>query len=113
MAQKIQVLLTDDIDGSEASETLTYGLDGKTYEIDLNKKNADKLRNSLGSFISHSRRVTGGPGRRPRSSHPGVETRRDPAQTKAIREWALANGHKVSERGRIPAPVEAAYEASH
>ncbi|MDQ1736229.1 MAG: hypothetical protein QOH56_2480 [Pseudonocardiales bacterium] len=114
MAQKIQVLLVDDLDGGEADETVTFGLDGATYEIDLSSSNASKLRDALAPFVGHSRRpVRGGnrgavPGRGPRNT-----VRADREQTQAIREWARSSGRKVSERGRIPASIVEAYHSAN
>lgn len=115
MAQKIQVLLVDDLDGGTATETVAFGLDGSGYEIDLSSENADKLREALAPFVGHARRASrvatvkpGTPGRPARSG-----ARIDREQTQAIREWARKNGHKVSERGRIPASIFEAYNSSH
>ena len=115
MAQKIQVLLVDDLDGGTATETVTFGLDGSGYEIDLSSENADKLREVLAPFVGHARRASraaavrpGTPGRPARAG-----ARIDREQTQAIREWARKNGHKVSERGRIPASIFEAYNSAH
>jgi hypothetical protein len=116
MAQKIQVLLVDDLDGGTATETVAFGLDGSGYEIDLSAENADKLREVLAPFVGHARRASrstttprpGTTGRPARSS-----ARIDREQTQAIREWARKNGHKVSERGRLPASIFEAYNSSH
>lgn len=109
MAQKVQVILVDDVDGGDASETVTFGLDGVSYEIDLNEDNAARLRDALSTWVGHGRRVGG------RSSS-GTARRRTAASsggtdTSEIRAWARENGHDVSERGRISAEVMAAYEA--
>ena len=56
MAQRVHVVLVDDIDGSDAGETVTFGLDGSTYEIDLNEKNAAALREALSPYVGHARR---------------------------------------------------------
>lgn len=104
MARKTQVILTDDIDGTEATQTITYGLDGVTYEIDLNDKNATKLRDSLNDWVSKSRRV-GGRARR------GTAARNN--NTREIREWAQKNGHQLGDRGRIPNEIIEAYNAAH
>jgi hypothetical protein len=106
MAQKIQVLLIDDIDGSEASETVSFGLDGVAYEIDLSSGNAGKLRTDLAPYVEHARK-SGGP------QAGGRRDRADRDQSARIREWAKAHGHKVNERGRVPADIAAAYEAAH
>lgn len=107
MAQKVQVILVDDVDGGDASETVTFGLDGVSYEIDLNDDNAAKLRDSLATWVGHGRRVGG------RSSSGTARRRSAPGgtDTAAIRAWARESGHDVSERGRISAEVMAAYEA--
>ena len=106
MAQKIQVLLVDDIDGSEATETVTFGVDGVSYEIDLSSGNAGKLRTELARYVEHARK-SGGARPRGQRNAPSRE------QSTRIREWARAHGHKVNERGRIPANVITEYEAGH
>lgn len=92
--------LFDDIDGSEAAETITFGLDGMSYEIDLNQSNADKLRTALAPYVEAGRK-------RARSGKAYRETvvAPDPA---AVRAWAQANRMDVPARGRIPKRV---YEA--
>lgn len=112
MAQKVQILLTDDIDGSEASRTIEFSYDGTSYEIDLSDKNADALRDALAEYIAAGRKVAsgrrsgGGTRTKTRSSNGG------PAASE-IREWARANGMEVPERGRVSAEVRKAYEAAH
>jgi hypothetical protein len=108
MAQQTIVKLTDDIDGSDAEGTVEFSLDGVSYEIDLSKSNAAKLRDALAGYVSHARRVGGrrrGGGRSAGGSRPGV----DREQNAAIREWARKRGMKVSDRGRIPAEVLDSY----
>lgn len=109
MAQKVSIILIDDIDGSEGDETVSFGLDGTTYEIDLNKKNAAALRDALAVYVANGRKVTGSRRRRTgtASSAAGGPSARE------IREWARANGHQVPDRGRIPADVREAYEAAN
>jgi hypothetical protein len=108
MAQKVQVLLVDDIDGSEATETVSFGLDGVAYEIDLSSGNAGRLRSELGQYVEHSRKAASSQLRRRRQrSGAGRE------QSARIREWARSQGKKVNERGRIPANIVAEYEAAH
>jgi Lsr2 len=108
MAQKVQVLLVDDLDGGEASETVSFSLDGTAYEIDLSADNAGKLRKDFAQYIDHARRGGAGGGRRRRArSGPGRE------RSAEIRAWARQRGHKVSERGRIPATIINEYDASH
>lgn len=119
MAQQTLVRLVDDVDGKElkagVGETVVFALDGVTYEIDLGPKNASAMRKAIAPYVEAGRRV-GGSSRRsrsPRRTTRGAATRRDPEQTRAIREWARGNGHQVSERGRISAEVVAAFEAAH
>jgi len=107
MAQKVNIVLVDDLDGSEATETVTFGLDGTTYEIDLNDANASSLREALSGYVGHARKVTGG-ARCGRRSGAGSSS-----NTKDVREWAKAQGMEVSERGRISAEVQRAYDAAH
>ena len=107
MAQKVHIVLEDDIDGSEASQTVSFALDGTSYEIDLNDKNAGGLRDALATYIGHGRKVSGA-GRRGRRSAAAGGT-----SAKEIRDWARSNGHKVPDRGRIPADVREAFEAAH
>ena len=111
MAQRVQVLLVDDIDNSDADETVTFALDGVTYEIDLNAKNAAKLRDELAAWVGHARRSGGRKtSGRASSGSAGGGRRKD---VSAVREWARGNGHDVSERGRIPAAVQEAYDKAN
>ena len=110
MAQKVQVLLVDDLDGGTADETVTFALDGVSYEIDLTTENAAKLRDALGTWVGHARKVGGRSSARTAVSTRSRSSRGD---AQAIRDWAKAHGHNVSERGRISAEVKAAYEAAH
>lgn len=107
MAQKVNIILVDDIDGSDAEETVSFALDGNEYEIDLNAANAGKLREALAPYIGHARRAAGGARRRRTSSSAGGPSASD------IRDWAKSAGMEVSERGRVSAEVRAAYEAAH
>ena len=110
MARVTQVSLVDDIDGSAASETVSFSLEGKQYQLDLSEKNAAKLRDALGPFVASGRRSSGG--RRRSSGGPKMTQKpaTDRERTAAIREWAREHGHKVADRGRIPASVIDAYE---
>ncbi len=108
MAQKVNIVLVDDLDGTEASETVTFGLDGSTYEIDLNDANAAALREALSGYVGHARKSTGG-SRRTRRSAGSTSS----SNTKDVREWAKSQGMDVSERGRISADVQSAYDAAH
>ena len=112
MAQRVQVLLVDDLDGGDASETVSFSLDGVTYEIDLSESNAAKFRDDLASWIGHARRSGGrrSTGGTRRAAPGSTRTRSDLG---AIREWARANGHQVSDRGRISAEVQEAYDKAN
>lgn len=103
MAAITIVELVDDVDGKKANETLTFGLDGRLYEIDLSSRNAKSLRDALAPYVSAARRAGG----RNRRSSSGA--RRDASETQAIRDWARASGYEVSDRGRISAEVLEAY----
>ena len=104
MARKVQYLLVDDLDGGEAEETVSFAIDGVSYEIDLSKKNAQALRDSLAKYVASARRAGGrrGRGRGGRGGRAG--------DTAAIREWARSQGMKISDRGRIPADIIEKYE---
>jgi Lsr2 len=110
MSQRRIVELLDDLDGGSADETLTFGLDGRTYEIDLSTVNAKSLREALAPYAAVARRPAG---RAPSGSRVKVPAQADDNATDAavIREWALASGFDVNSRGRIPANVRAAYES--
>ncbi|MBV2354611.1 Lsr2 family protein [Streptomyces sp. J2-1] len=112
MAQKVQVLLVDDLDGGEADETVTFALDGKTYEIDLTTANADKLRDLLDRYVKGGRRTggrsSGGRGKTARATSGGGNQ-----DTAAIRAWAKENGYDVNDRGRVPATIREAYEKAN
>jgi hypothetical protein len=113
VAQKHIVQLIDDLDGGVATETVSFGLDGASYEIDLSEKNAAKLRDLLATYVGAARR-SGGRGRPAGSGRRGGRPgRTDREQTQAIREWARKNGFKIGEKGRIPANVLEAYHAKH
>jgi hypothetical protein len=108
MAQKVQVTLVDDLDGSQAEETVAFALDGSTYEIDLSSKNAQELRDGFAAYVGAARKV-GRTGKHARTG--GGAATADREQNQAIREWAKKKGLKVSERGRIPAEIAEQYHA--
>ncbi|GGM84051.1 hypothetical protein GCM10012275_63360 [Longimycelium tulufanense] len=114
MAQRVTIQLVDDLDGGPATQMVTFALDGVTYEIDLSESNAGRLRGAFAAFIAAARRAGGtstqGAGHR-RPSRATTAARREELQ--AIREWARANGHPVSDRGRIPADIVDAYHNRH
>ena len=98
MAQQVQVLLIDDLEGGDAIETVTFGLDGKSYEIDLNDKNNKKLRKALAPFIDAGRRAG-----------KNKTVKKTDGDTAKVRAWARENGYEVNDRGRVPAEVHEAY----
>ncbi|MFD7605139.1 Lsr2 family protein [Streptomyces mirabilis] len=114
MAQKVQVLLIDDIDGGDADETVTFGLDGKLYEIDLNTANADKLRGFLAPYLSGGRKQSGSTAgsRAARPPKAVVSSTTEPS-AEVYRKWAASNGYEVSSRGRVPASLKEAYAAAN
>jgi hypothetical protein len=113
VAQKVQVTLVDDLDGSSADETLTFGLDGVSYEIDLSRSNAKKFRDSLNAYVGAARRSGRARAGRPRGRAGRRSAAGSQAPTSDIRAWARSKGIKVNERGRISADVVAKYEAAH
>jgi hypothetical protein len=107
MASKTIVEVVDDLDGSKAEETIRFALDGSDYEIDLSGAHSKKLRDALQPYLKAGRRVGGKRSGR-RSSAPT-----DAKQSKAIRDWAKQHGMQVSERGRVSAQVQKAYNEAH
>lgn len=114
MAKKTQVILIDDLDEGQADETVTFGLDGSTYEIDLSSKNAAALRDALARYVGAAHRLarTGSRGGAPTTGRGRGAATADREQTQAIRAWARRSGHTVSDRGRIPASIVEAYHAA-
>jgi hypothetical protein len=110
VAQIREVRLIDDLDGEVADETVEFGLDGKSFEIDLSKGNAGRLRDALAEYVAAARKSGGA--RRRSAAAAATPPRRptiDREQNQAIRDWARKRGMKVSDRGRIPAEVLEAY----
>lgn len=109
MAQKIQTVFVDDIDGTEAEGTVRFGLDGAEYEIDLNAGHAQALREALAPYVSAARRAGGGTRRPARAA-----ARRSPASvnTTEVREWAKSQGIDVKDRGRVPAELVVKFKAA-
>jgi hypothetical protein len=106
MAQKIQTLLIDDIDGSDAEGTVLFALDGMHYEIDLSTAHAKDLRAALARYIDSGRKVTG------TARRTGTTGRKTPASNTQARTWAKKQGLDVKERGRVSASVLARYQAA-
>jgi hypothetical protein len=109
VAQKTVVTFEDDLDGSEAESTVSFALNSVQYEIDLSKKNADKLAKAFAPYLEGGRKVSASSSssRRPMAAAPKKHDQ------SAAREWARAQGMEVSSRGRIPAGILAKYEAAH
>ncbi len=109
MAQKVQTLFIDDLDGSAAEGTVCFGLDGTEYEIDLNFGHAQQLRDALAAYVRAGRRVSGG------FRRPARGERRGPASmisTTEVREWAKAQGIEVKDRGRVPAELMVKFKSA-
>ena len=109
MAQKIQTLFIDDLDGSDAEGTVRFGLDGTEYEIDLNAEHAQELRDALTRYVSAARRA-GGSARRP--ARGGRSGSVSGLNTTEVREWAKAQGIEVKDRGRVPAELVVKFKAA-
>jgi hypothetical protein len=104
MASRTIVLLEDDVDGTEADETIEFGIDGTTYAIDLSDSNAKKLRGALDGYISKARKVSGKRSTSRKASY-GVDL-------KAVRAWAASHGIELSSRGRVPTSVLQQYRSA-
>jgi hypothetical protein len=109
MAQEVQTFLIDDLDGSEAEDTVLFGLDGAQYEIDLSTDHTKELRTTLARYIDAGRRVTSTAGR---AGQNGRKTPASGISNTEVRTWAKARGLEVKERGRVPADVLAQYRAA-
>jgi hypothetical protein len=109
MAQRVNVILVDDLSGEDAAETVTFGLDGVSYEIDLSDDHAAELRSAFARYIEAGRKVGG----RRRGSQRGAAAGSVGTSASDIRRWARENGWDVPERGRVAADVREAYAAAH
>ena len=109
MAQRLVFTVTDDLDGSDGAETVSFGVDGRDYEIDLAPRNAGRLRDLLQPYLQVARRARPGRAATAPRRVAGRPSGSDPA---AVRAWAAAAGITVSPRGRIPASVIEQYQAS-
>jgi len=108
MARSVAVVVTDDLDGSTDAETVTFGLDGVTYEIDLSADNRARLERDVAPYIQAGRRISRSRNRSSQGRPAGPRIDRA-----AVRAWAKENGIQVSERGRISAQLMSEYEAAH
>ncbi|MEV4556747.1 Lsr2 family protein [Kitasatospora sp. NPDC049285] len=116
MAQRVQVILEDDLDGGSADETVTFALDGVAYEIDLKSDNADKLRDLLAPYVEKGRKQSGrltAPRRGGTTRSTGRAAAAGQPDTAKIRNWAKENGYQVNDRGRVPSNVREAYEKAN
>src|SRR3712207_7519330 len=111
MAQRTQIVLIDDLDGTEIkdgnAQSITFSWSGVDYSIDLSKANADKLEKAIGPYLEKAQRVGGRRSRSYSSSSSDGQV-----DTKAVRAWAASNGIELSSRGRVPADVIEKYKAA-
>lgn len=107
MAQQIQTVFIDDIDGGEAAGTVRFALDGVDYEIDLGIEHTDELHTALRTYIGHARKAGGTSRRAPRGRRAASTT-----DATAVRAWAREQGYDVKDRGRVPADLVAKYQAA-
>lgn len=110
MARTFVAVVKDDLTGEvvEDAETIEFAVNGKSYTIDLGKKNAADFHKALDKYIAVAAKTGGASrGRKPGSARGNKE------DLAAIREWGKANGFKVSERGRVSADLKDAYSAAH
>ena len=110
MVQRVEILLTDDLDGSKIptgkGETVNFALDGASYEIDLRTRHAAVLRAALRPYVDAGRPIRNGRGRR-------VTRSKIAADARTVKEWARANGYEVNDRGRVPARMREAFDAAN
>jgi hypothetical protein len=112
VAQKIQTLFIDDIDGGAAEGTVRFALDGTEYEIDLNAKHSDELRSAIGKYVTHARKVGGSARRAGRGAGRAGRGAGSSLNTTEIRNWAREQGYDIKDRGRVPADLVAKYQAA-
>ncbi|QWF85823.1 histone-like nucleoid-structuring protein Lsr2 [Amycolatopsis sp. CA-230715] len=118
MAQKVHVEVLDDIDGTEASQTIPFGLDGVSYEIDLSDDNAAALRAEFEPYVMAGRRTGGRKVRLATGQSASVTgtsaapSATDRERNRQIRAWAQDNGYDVAERGRLSSEIIEAYETA-
>ncbi len=110
MAQRVLVLLEDDIDNSEATQTVRFGVDGVDHEIDLNDHHAAQLRDAFATWVAAARKLsTTRPAHGSNSKNRASATPIDPEQSTAMRDWGRSAGYTLSDRGRVPQTVQDAY----
>ena len=118
MARQTTVTVTDDLDGSANAKEVAFSLDGTSWTIDLGPKNRTALEKALKPYIAKATQQPAQPARRGRAGKSGLSTRRaasggSRADLGQIRTWAKSNGYPVSDRGRISAEVQQAYDSAH
>ncbi|MCX2746868.1 Lsr2 family protein [Arthrobacter sp. MI7-26] len=106
MATKTYIRLVDDIDGTDANETISFAIDGAEYEIDLNEAHSNELREAVSKFTAAARKVG-------RVKTPPRRSAAATTDTKAIRAWANETGIPINSRGRIQADVIERYQTAH
>lgn len=111
MAQTVKIILTDDLDGGEATETVRFALDGGQYEIDLSSENANQLRETIRPYVRTARRLKGKRANKRQSSTQSQSARS--TEVKKIRTWAQGQGYELSNYGRVPTSIRDAYYESH
>lgn len=105
--RKVEVQLEDDLTGGAADETIEFGVDGRTYELDLNTKHAATFRRQLAPFVEHARLV------HPQRTHTKTRTAASRERSRQIRAWAEHQGLPVSAHGRLPGEVVDQYQSAH
>lgn len=113
MAQRVEIRITDDLDGGAASQTVRFSLDGRDLEIDLSDRNAAKLRKALGPYIASARRLGARTGTTRRTSVSAGTSGMSKDELANVRAWARTNGYDISDRGRVKGEILAAYHAAH
>jgi hypothetical protein len=108
VAQRTEIVFTDDLDGGPADETVRFGIDGTQYEIDLSKAHAGQLRSALQPFVDSARRATAGSG----SRRPGRPAARRGPNPSDVRAWARSEGIEVKDKGRVPAELVVKFQAA-
>jgi Lsr2 len=113
MAQKVIREFVDDIDGSEAERTFTFAVDGTHYEIDLSTQNIKEFHEAIAGFVESARKVKASGNSRQTRKARTSDSGRSREQTQTVREWARQQGHRVNDRGRIPAAIQQAFDQAH
>lgn len=113
MARKVEVTLVDDLTGGDADETVSFGLDGTRYEIDLSAVNAKKLRDGLAKFVDAARKEKGARQQPVRAAIRKAAPAPAGPNTSDVREWAKAQGYEVSERGRVANDLIVKFQEAH